>query len=74
MNFDFSNRIKLKNFYDIFNTKKSFHQYPLFEKLRADLLSEELSPSDFADTFGMNEADGIVLKAIWLNECNKIKK
>jgi len=66
MNVDFSSRDALFNFYEkhvgiIGNQRR----YPLFERLKEDLLTEKISPSDFADTFNLKLADALVIKAMW---------
>ena len=67
MDFDFSNRKALLNFYEFIRSKTAHFRYPLFEKLQDDLISDIISPYDFADTFGLNWSDGIIVKSIWKN-------
>lgn len=69
MNFAFSNRDELQKFYSCVVEKQGNEGcYPIFSKLRADLQSGAIHPSDFADTFGLEYADAIVLKDIWSSD------
>ncbi|MEQ1722909.1 MAG: hypothetical protein ABL930_07010, partial [Pseudobdellovibrio sp.] len=65
MDFDFSNRDQIMNFYKDIEENTFGARYPLFEKLKCDLLSEKLSANDFADTFGLKLSDAMIIKKIW---------
>jgi hypothetical protein len=66
MNFDFSNREKLQEFYETVVEKiENAGFYPLFSKLKNDLMSGVIQPSDFADTFNLKHSDALILKSSW---------
>jgi len=68
MDFDFSNRDKLIDFYTFIRKGFLSVGYPLFEKLKQDLVSDVISPSDFADTFNLTLADTLIIKALFRKE------
>ncbi len=68
MNFDFSNRVELLKFYNHINSDLKRAKYPLFQKIKNDVLNEYLSVGDFADTFGLKLEDALLIKAVWSNE------
>lgn len=75
MNFSFSDRNALINFYKNYvDNPKCERTYPLFEKLKNDFLTESLQISDFADTFSISLSDALVLKAIWQNEVKQLNE
>jgi transcriptional regulator with XRE-family HTH domain len=63
MDFDFTNREEFLKFFEIIKNPDGIFTYPLFEKLKCDLLNGSLSPVDFADTFGMKISDALIIKA-----------
>lgn len=69
MNFDFKNPKELVSFYRYIEEKNSWGvRYPLFVKLKEDLLSGRLSNADFADTFSMTLQSALIVKATWAEE------
>jgi transcriptional regulator with XRE-family HTH domain len=68
IDFDFSDRQALLDFYESINKPLESSRYPLFVKVKSDLLSGVLSVSDFADTFNLKLEDALFIEAIWSGE------
>lgn len=73
MNRDFSNPKAMLEFYKLVEDKAKKTRYPLFEKIKKDVLDDVLGVSDFADTFLMDAADAMYVKAIWEKETQKVE-
>ncbi len=66
MDFEFSNRDELLKFYsEVVEKKENAGFYPLFTKLKRDLVTEKLDVKDLADTFSMKLPDAMLIKALW---------
>lgn len=65
MNINFSDVQAVLDFYKYIEVEIRKTRYPLFQKIKKDLLSNELSSADFADTFAMKLEDAHLIKAIW---------
>lgn len=66
MDFEFSDRDAILNFYkEVVEKKENAGFYPLFSKLKEDLIQNQLDVKDFADTFSMKLADAMLVKAMW---------
>ncbi len=66
MDFDFSDRERMERFYsEIVEKSENAGFYPLFQKIKNDLIEDLISPSDFGEMFKMKLSDAMVLKAIW---------
>ena len=70
MDINFSSKEAVLKFYEeIVDSKEpTTFCYPLFEKLKKDLICGAISPSDFANTFNLKTSDVIVIQAIWCNQ------
>jgi hypothetical protein len=68
MNINFRDRDELLKFYKDHVPSKGILRYPLFEKIKKDLMADAISTNDFANIFGLKLSDAIIIKAVWSKE------
>lgn len=73
MDIDFRNRDELLKFYRDHVPNKGILRYPLFEKIKKDLMEDVISSNDFASIFGLKLSDAIIIKAVWIKEGTREK-